>query len=145
MLKEYLLRFLDWLSDVLGRWQRSSLGLDATSKDNSKKSNELPGYPPGFESLHPTTLFYRGPGIPAAKHVQEGTFDFACPKCGSIEHVVVLSSEWSVSIHSGDARGLFVPGARAVTSAFQVGLKTDIDPAEYAHWVRTAGRDEIET
>ncbi len=64
-------------------------------------------YPPGFESSHPTVLFYKGPGISASEHPQSYTFDFKCPECQSIEHVIVLTSEWGVQIHSGDARGVF--------------------------------------
>lgn len=64
-------------------------------------------YPPGFESAHPTVLFYRGPGIAATEHIQSHIFDFRCPKCESIEHVIVRLSEWGVQMHSGDARGVF--------------------------------------
>ena len=63
--------------------------------------------PPGFESTHVSNLFYRGPGLAAAEHIQNHVFDFRCPHCGTMEHVVVRSSEWSVNILNGDARGIF--------------------------------------
>ena len=63
--------------------------------------------PPGFEATHPTNLFYRGPGIAAAEHIQNDVFDFRCPRCRTIDHVVVRSSEWSVNMLNGDARGIF--------------------------------------
>ena len=63
--------------------------------------------PPGFESTHPTNLFYRGPGLAAADHFQNDVFNFRCPHCGTMEHVIVRSSEWSVNILNGDAHGIF--------------------------------------
>ncbi|MGK0290213.1 MAG: phage FluMu protein Com [bacterium] len=63
--------------------------------------------PEGFESSHPTNLFYRGSGIPAKDHLQDGIFDFDCPACKTIESVIVLSSEWGVSLQNGDASGKF--------------------------------------
>ena len=68
---------------------------------------EMAKYPPGFESPHPAYLAYKGTGISARDHVQNHTFDFKCPKCHTIDHVVVLASEWGVNIMNGDARGRF--------------------------------------
>ena len=63
--------------------------------------------PSGFESTHFSNLFYRGPGLAAAEHFQNDVFNFHCPHCGTMKHVIVRSSEWSVNIQNGDARGIF--------------------------------------
>ncbi|MEM7347318.1 MAG: hypothetical protein AAF485_24020 [Chloroflexota bacterium] len=79
-------------------------------------------YPPGFESSHITNLFYRGPGIAAGEHVQSHLFDFRCPACGETDQVTVLSSEWSVSIINGDARGIFKAICTACNKTFSGGF-----------------------
>ena len=60
---------------------------------------EMAKYPAGFESPHPAYLAYKGPGIPATEHVQNHLFDFKWPRCRSLKHVTVLSSEWGGQHH----------------------------------------------
>ena len=87
------------------------------------QAQQMAKYPPGFESPHPAFLAYRGPGIAAQDHVQSHLFDFQCPQCGSSEQVVVLASEWGVSIQNGDARGTFSAKCSRCRRAFSGGFE----------------------